>query len=215
MKILNLYPGIGGNRKKWGDKHQITAVEINQEVAAVYKRYFPNDIVIIGDAHEYLLEHFNEYDFIWISPPCQTHSAMARVNAKRYELYQYADMKLWQEVIFLDNFFEGLYLIENVKPYYKPLIEPTFKMNRHYFWSNFKVTPHKKENMKNFIDAKFDDIKKWLGYDDFNERIYLNGNHDYTQILRNCVHPDTGLHILNCALGKKTQDSVEQGTLFN
>jgi len=27
MKILNLYAGIGGNRKLWGDQHQVTAVE--------------------------------------------------------------------------------------------------------------------------------------------------------------------------------------------
>lgn len=24
MKILNLYAGIGGNRKLWGDEHEIT-----------------------------------------------------------------------------------------------------------------------------------------------------------------------------------------------
>ena len=27
MKILNLYSGIGGNRKLWGDEHEVTAVE--------------------------------------------------------------------------------------------------------------------------------------------------------------------------------------------
>lgn len=69
-KILNLYAGIGGNRKKWGDDYDITAVELNEEVANVYNRYFPNDKIIIGDAHEYLLKHVNEFDFIWASPPC-------------------------------------------------------------------------------------------------------------------------------------------------
>jgi DNA (cytosine-5)-methyltransferase 1 len=29
MRILNLYAGIGGNRKLWGDDHEITAVELN------------------------------------------------------------------------------------------------------------------------------------------------------------------------------------------
>lgn len=32
MKILNLYCGIGGNRKSWGKDHDITAVEINPEI---------------------------------------------------------------------------------------------------------------------------------------------------------------------------------------
>lgn len=214
MKILNCYAGIGGNRKMWGDNHEITAIEINPQVAEVYKSYFPNDKVIVTDAHDYLLEYFQEFDFIWLSPPCQTHSAMARVNAKRYVLIKYIDAKLWQEIILLQEYFNGLYVVENVKPYYKPLIEPNYKLNRHYFWSNFKILPHKKQNVENFIDSKFDDLKKWLGYNDFNERIYLNGNHDYTQILRNCVHPDTGKHILDCAINKNKDLQVKQIGLF-
>lgn len=139
---------------------------------------------------------------------------MARVNAKRYNLIKYPDMKLYQEIILLRELFTGLFVIENVKPYYEPLIQPNFKLNRHYFWCNFNIKPHKKENVKSFIDAKFDDVKKWLGYDDFNDRIYLNKNHDYTQILRNCVHPDTGKHILDCALNKISEENVKQQTLF-
>lgn len=33
MKILNLYCGIGGNRKLWGDEHEITAVEFEPKIA--------------------------------------------------------------------------------------------------------------------------------------------------------------------------------------
>lgn len=33
MKILNLYCGIGGNRKLWGDEHEITAVEWDSNIA--------------------------------------------------------------------------------------------------------------------------------------------------------------------------------------
>lgn len=36
MKILNLYAGVGGNRRLWGDKHEITAVEWNKSVADCY-----------------------------------------------------------------------------------------------------------------------------------------------------------------------------------
>ena len=74
MKILNLYAGIGGNRKLWGNDHEITAIELRPEIAAIYQDFFPNDHVIVGDAHLYLLEHYREFDFIWSSPPCQTHS---------------------------------------------------------------------------------------------------------------------------------------------
>lgn len=204
MKILILYAGIGGNRKRWGDDHEITAVEINPTIAAIYKRYFPNDIVIIGDAHQYLIEHFREFDIIWGSPPCQSHTKNVLMNYVKNNFTVYPDMKLWQEIIFLKQFApEGLlWVIENVKPYYNTLINPSIEINRHLFWSNFNITPRVTKNIKNFMDAKFEDLKKWLGYDDFNDRIYLPGSHDYCQILRNCVHPEIGLHVLNCALEK-------------
>jgi DNA (cytosine-5)-methyltransferase 1 len=130
------------------------------------------------------------------------------------ETVNYPDMKLWQEIIFLQNFSECLFLIENVKPYYIPLIEPNCKLNRHYFWSNFIIKNYNKKNCKNFIDAKFEDLKKWLGFENFNKKIYINKNHDYTQILRNCVHPETGLHILNCAIDQNYVADSEQINLF-
>ena len=74
MEILNLYAGIGGNRKLWGNEHEITAVEYDENIAAIYKDFFPNDKVLVEDAHDYLLTHYEEYDFIWSSPPCPTHS---------------------------------------------------------------------------------------------------------------------------------------------
>ena len=58
MKILNLYAGIGGNRKLWSDEHQITAVENNDKIAKTYKKYFPNDTVVVSDAHQYLLHNY-------------------------------------------------------------------------------------------------------------------------------------------------------------
>ena len=80
MKILNLYAGIGGNRKLWGDNHKITAVELRPEIAAIYQDFFPNDRVIVGDAHQYLQEHYAEFDFIWSSPPCQSHSKLRGIT---------------------------------------------------------------------------------------------------------------------------------------
>lgn len=72
MKVLNLYCGIGGNRRQW-ENVEVTAVEHNESIAAIYKDLFPNDIVIVADAHQYLLDHYSEFDFIWASPPCPTH----------------------------------------------------------------------------------------------------------------------------------------------
>ena len=81
MKILNLYACLGGNRYKWDEvakeaniNIEVVAVELDEEAAKLYKKRFPNDIVIISDAHQYLLDHYKEFDFIWSSPPCPTHS---------------------------------------------------------------------------------------------------------------------------------------------
>ncbi len=84
MKILNLYAGIGGNRKLWKDI-EVTAVENDKKILNIYKNNFPKDLIILDDAHKFLLEHYKEYDFIWSSPPCQSHSSF-RQNFRRYKL---------------------------------------------------------------------------------------------------------------------------------
>ena len=83
IKILNLFCGIGGNRKLWGNNHKITSIEFNKEIADVYKKFYPKDEVIIDDALNYLIKHWREFDFIWASPPCQTHSKMRYLASKR------------------------------------------------------------------------------------------------------------------------------------
>ena len=124
MKILNLYAGIGGNRKLWGDKHEITAIEIDPKIAAIYQDFFPNDKVIVTDAHKYLLEHFKEFDFIWSSPPCPSHSrARFWGSFGKNKTKVFPDLKLYEEVLFLQHYFKGKWVVENVKPYYEPLIK--------------------------------------------------------------------------------------------
>jgi DNA (cytosine-5)-methyltransferase 1 len=40
INILNLYAGLGGNRKLWKDC-QVTAIEYDPKIAAVYKELNP------------------------------------------------------------------------------------------------------------------------------------------------------------------------------
>lgn len=121
MKILNLYSGIGGNRKLWGNEQEVDAVEYNSIIAKIYEDHFPNDNVFIEDAHEYLLDYYENYDFIWSSPPCPSHSKLRYMN----KVKMYPDMALYQEILFLKHFFKGKWVVENVIPYYEPLIKPT------------------------------------------------------------------------------------------
>ena len=196
MKILNLYAGIGGNRKYWGDEDEVTAVEIDERIAKIYKDNFPNDNVIIGDAHQYLLEHFREYDFIWTSPPCPTHSKVRKQLAikrkKDGTIYEqnkpvYPDMKLYQEIIFLDNYFDGYYCVENVTPYYEPLIQPQ-KLGRHCFWSNCKLQKEKFEKKGNFDTIEGLQIRTGFSLDQYK-------GIDKRRLLRNCVEPEIGEYI--------------------
>ena len=198
MKILNLYAGIGGNRKLWGGAHEITAVEYRDDIADVYKHFFPDDKLIIGDAHQYLLDHYREFDFIWASPPCQTHSRARMWGFRNSDKVkqQYPDMKLYQEILFLKHYFDGLYVVENVKPFYDPLIPPSIQLGRHLFWSNFGISKVKVKEA-DINRGTRDEWGKLHGFDLSGFKI--NSRKD--QIYRNCVHPETGLHILNCAMG--------------
>ena len=114
MKILNLYACLGGNRYKWDEVAdiEVTAVELDEEAAKLYQERFPNDKVIVADAHQYLLDHYTEFDFIWSSPPCPSHSRVkfSQKNRKNTKPY-YSDMKLYEEILFLDNFFNGFIII--------------------------------------------------------------------------------------------------------
>ena len=136
-RICNLYCGVGGNRKNWGDEYEITAIENNPEIAAIYQDFFPNDTVIVTDAHQYLLDHYDKFDFIWSSYPCQTHSkarfwAFGGGRTKAV----YPDFGLYEEIIFLKHYSKSRWAVENVDPFYKELFEPV-KIGRHLFWTNF------------------------------------------------------------------------------
>ena len=207
MRILNLYAGIGGNRKFWGEEHEITAVEYDQATADVYQIYFPNDTVIVADAHKFLLENYMNYDFIWSSPPCPTHS---RINHARTRNPDYPDMRLYAEIIFLKQWFKGLFFVENVIPYYKPLI-PAKEVDRHLFWCNFNISnfvPKEKAIIR--MQGGQIPFEKIFGFDISKSKI-----RDKRKALRNCVHPDTGLYILNCAMNAPTKEIANQLNIFD
>lgn len=212
MKILNLYAGLGGNRKKWQNV-EVTAVELEPKIAEIYMRLYPDDTMVVGDAHQYLLDHSSEFDFIWSSPPCQTHSKMAK--ATRHKLRRYTDMGLYQEIIYLKHFFKGHFVVENVIPFYEPLI-PGALVGRHMYWSNFNVGNYTEPKPKDFINlasvAGKNKLMDWLDIH-YEENVYYGNNHCPAQILRNCVHPNEGLSILN-ELRKHIEDQRPPKELF-
>ena len=194
MKILNLYAGIGGNRAKWDDSYQITAVEWDADIAAVYRDRFPSDQLIIGDAHSYLLENYANYDVIWTSPPCQSHSSFRFNIGVRYRGVKpvYPDMSLYQEILLLQSHFKGDWVVENVKPYYKPLIDPTITLQRHTFWSNKPIRFKDDWRVDNIRTAQIPDLQAYHQIDLSNYKIA-----NKRQVLRNCVESHLGRYVLN------------------
>ncbi|CAM3689962.1 DNA cytosine methyltransferase [Flavobacterium chungbukense] len=195
MKVLNLYAGIGGNRKNWKNV-SVTAVELDLVLAEAYARNFPDDAIIVGDAHEYLLDHYKEFDFIWSSPPCQSHSSFRQNICVRFRGTPavFPDMRLYQEILFLRHNAECLWAVENVKPYYIPLIPPDATLQRHLFWSNFQIPEAGLQAVIKIRHAQIPELEERMGF-------CLKGSNipNKRQVLRNCVDPQLGLHILNTA----------------
>jgi len=215
MKILNLYACLGGNRYKWNEAKsdiEVTAVELDTELARLYQDRFPNDKVIIADAHKYLLENYKEYDFIWSSPPCPTHSKARYwaigANGKNPI---YPNMQLYEEIIFLEHHFKGKYVVENVIPYYEPMLNPK-KRGRHLYWTNF--------NLSNFLNYRTfsvcqgkDELKRLCKFHNYNFNKY-KGTQKKLKIARNLVDYEAGKTILETALGIINNNNKEQTKLF-
>lgn len=219
MKILNLYACLGGNRYKWdevADNLEITAVELDPEAARLYQERFPNDTVIIADAHQYLLENYQEFDFIWSSPPCPTHSRV-RMSQKNTESFKpmFPDMKLYEEILFLEHNFKGKYVVENVIPFYTPLI-PFKKRGRHLYWTNFNLPNNLRERAegKGLVGGKCsNEVKKLCEFHDYDFFKY-KGTQRMDKMARNLVDYEVGKTILETVFGIIRKQIINQTELF-
>lgn len=216
-KVLNLYACLGGNRFKWDEVAdiEVTAVELDPELARMYQERFPNDKVIVADAHQYLLDHYKEFDFIWSSPPCPSHSRARYWNASNYETKTepvYPDMSLYQEILFLQHYFKtGKWVVENVIPYYEPLI-PAQKRDRHLYWANFKLPNI--VSLRKFVMGGLDEVSALCKFHDFDFYKY-KGEQRIDKIARNLVDYEAGKTIFATAMGVIIKSNQNQITLFD
>ena len=213
MKILNLYACLGGNRYKWNEVKndiEVTAVELDPEAARLYQERFPDDKVIVADAHQYLLDHYNEFDFIWSSPPCPTHSR-ARFARRETTEVAYPDLKLYEEIIFLEKWYKKKYVVENVIPYYEPLI-PAKKRGRHLYWTNFNLPNNLNERDSSIMEGA-DEVTKWCKFHEYDFKKY-KGKQRTDKMARNLVDYEAGKTIFETALGIITKPKTTQTTLL-
>ena len=220
-RILNLYACLGGNRKKWDEvakelniELDITAVELDVELARMYQDMYPNDRVVCTDAHRYLLEHYKEYDFIWTSPPCPTHSRARYWNSSNYDTTTkavYPDMKLYEEILFLEHYFKGKYVVENVIPYYEPLITAK-KRGRHLYWTNFNL-PNNLQDRRFKISQTKNELQELCKFHEIDLTTY-KGEQSKVKIGRNLVDYEAGRTILETVFGIQKANDIKQMHLF-
>jgi DNA (cytosine-5)-methyltransferase 1 len=213
-KVLNLYACLGGNRYLWTDC-EVTAIELDQELARMYQERFPNDIVIVTDAHQYLLDHYKEFDFIWSSPPCPSHSRARYWTSSNYDTNVeavYPDMKLYEEILFLQHYYRtGKWVVENVIPYYEPLIAAK-KRGRHLYWTNFNL-PSDLGDRRIQIGAGTDELKRLCEFHKIDISSY-KGEQSMIKVARNLVDYEAGLTIYNVARGIFEKSKYNQTSLF-
>ena len=217
IKVLNLYACLGGNRYKWDEVAdiEVTAVELDAELARMYQERFPNDKVIVADAHQYLLDHYKEFDFIWSSPPCPSHSRARYWSSSNYDTTTqpiYPDMKLYEEILFLQHYYRtGKYVVENVIPYYEPLIAAK-KRGRHLYWTNFNL-PNNLGDRRIQIGAGTEELKRLCEFHKIDISTY-KGEQSMIKVARNLVDFEAGKTIFNLAMGVIQNTKNNQQELF-
>ena len=128
-------------------------------------------------------------------------------------------MKLYEEIILLETVskgqtprFKGKYVVENVIPYYEPLI-PGLKRHRHLYWTNFNL-PNTLTDRSVQISAGLDEVKKLCKFHDYNFYQY-KGKQPTKKIARNLVDYEAGRTILETALGLTKKENVNQKSIFD
>ena len=97
-------------------------------------------------------------------------------------------------IIFLDNFFKGKYCVENVIPYYVPLI-PGKKRGRHLYWTNFNLPNNVGErSLPGTLTNMINEVGALCEFHDYDFYKY-KGKQPLNKIARNLVDYEAGLTI--------------------
>lgn len=191
IRILNLFSGVGGNRTLWKNCN-VTAVELNHDVAVCYQKRFHDDTIIEIDVYSWIAQHIDDgWDFIWASPPCKTHSRL-NVTGQNIRL---PDLRLYELILFFQHFAKCKWIVENVIPYYRPLIRPTIQLDRHLFWSNFPIQSERFiPRCKSLPNMSKTEHMEYLG---------IQLTDVSLESLRDCCHPKLGEYLLNQAFSQR------------
>ena len=193
MRILDLFAGVGGTSKgihraaaEQNVKLEYVAIDYDPSVLYAHQKFCPEDFTILRNAWNY---DFSGYDFIWASPPCQSHSVL-NYTLRRYD----PDMRLYELIKKLRNSGKD-FIVENVHPYYQPPIPWNFEVNRHVFWSNLPIPSFRVvEKRKAFGELGVTDLLDYHGVDK-SVLSHVRGAQRRRQLLRNMVNPEISRRI--------------------
>ena len=122
-------------------------------------------------------------------------------------------MKLYEEVIFLQHYYKGKFCIENVIPFYEPLV-PAHKRHRHLYWTNFNL-PNKLSERKNPDLARTRNVVKQLSkFHDYDFSKY-KGKQSVRKMARNLVDYEAGRTIFETVLGITKKANQKQIDIFD
>jgi DNA (cytosine-5)-methyltransferase 1 len=121
-------------------------------------------------------------------------------------------MKLYEEIILLKTFYKGKYCVENVIPYYHPLI-PAHKRGRHLYWTNFALPTVLSNRIPPKDLIKSGNIKIFSKYHEYDFYKYI-GTQNLYKMARNLVDYEAGKTILESAIFSINQPKHIQQTLF-
>ncbi len=115
-------------------------------------------------------------------------------------------MTLYQIISFLELYGKKCkWVVENVIPYYTPLIKPSVEIDRHLYWSNFNISKIDIEKKYTIDSVTIETLK------DFDLKKYPKIKNK-RQVIRNQVDYEIGKHILDCAADKI---EFKQNSLFS
>ena len=126
----------------------------------------------------------------------------SKLYANNYKAYNLKDIWL---------FVKGGFVVENVIPYYKPLILAQ-KKGRHLYWSSFKLPNDINERKSSIMEGK-DEVTQWCKFHDYDFRKY-KGEQRTDKMARNLVDYEAGRTILETYLGIQRSKDVKQTSLF-
>lgn len=127
-------------------------------------------------------------------------------------------MKLYEEILFLQHYFKnGKYVVENVIPYYEPLI-PAQKRGRHLYWTNFNLPSDLKEREYriggNKENPQKDELKNLCKFHEYDFNLY-KGQQSVIKMARNLVDYEAGKTIFETALGIIRKKDIRQVSIFD